>query len=179
MVERQDGDPRDDRELLARAKRGDRAAFEVVYRRHRDWIVRAAERILGDGDAALDVLQETFVYLLRKLPSLELTARLSTFLFPVVQHLAIAVKKRGARSESLEHEPVADPDEAVSELAEVTAGLSPILREVVLLRYVDDLPLQTIADRLAVPLGTVKSRLHQAMAVLREDPRTRRWFDPG
>ncbi len=53
------------------------------------------------------------------------------------------------------------------------------MREVVLMRFVDDLSLQEIAAALAIPTGTVKSRLHNALATLRDDPRTRRYFEAG
>ena len=48
--------------------------------------------------------------------------------------------------------------------------------EVVLMRFVDAMTLQEIADAIDVPLGTVKSRLHNALRILRRDPRTRRYF---
>ncbi|MEI8195402.1 MAG: sigma factor-like helix-turn-helix DNA-binding protein, partial [Phycisphaerae bacterium] len=64
-----------------------------------------------------------------------------------------------------------------TELAVVLAVLPSAQREVVLMRFVDDLSLEEIAAALAIPLGTVKSRLHQALAVLRCDPRVRGYFD--
>jgi RNA polymerase sigma-70 factor (ECF subfamily) len=63
-----------------------------------------------------------------------------------------------------------------AELAAALAGLSPPQREVVLMRFVDDLELAEIAAALDVPLGTVKSRLHHALARLRDDPGTRDAF---
>ena len=50
-------------------------------------------------------------------------------------------------------------------------------QEVLLLRFVDDLSLREVAAALGIPVGPVKSRLHQAIATLREDPRTRALFD--
>lgn len=53
-----------DAELVAAINQGDHAAFETLYRRHRDWTVNLAFRFTGDEALALDVMQETFLYLL-------------------------------------------------------------------------------------------------------------------
>lgn len=169
-------DPRDDHQLVAAINRGDGGAFESMYYRHRDWVVRLARRFTGHDEDALDVLQETFAYLHRKFPGFELTARLTTFLYPVVKNLSIAARRRRGRfaldelslAETAEA-PQADP----SELTAIVAGLPEIQREVLLMRFVDDMSLEEIAVALSVPLGTVKSRLHNAIAALRADPKTR------
>ena len=59
----------------------------------------------------------------------------------------------------------------------MVAALTPSQREVLLLRFVDGLALHEIAEASGIPLGTVKSRLHYALAVLRCDERTRKYFD--
>lgn len=56
------------------------------------------------------------------------------------------------------------------------AALPETHREVVLMRFVDDMSLGEIAEALGIPLGTVKSRLHNALETLRHDPATRRYF---
>jgi RNA polymerase sigma-70 factor (ECF subfamily) len=69
-----------DQELVALVNRGDANAFEMLYQRYRDWVVNLAHRFTGSEDLALDVLQETFLYFLRKFPGFELRANLKTFL---------------------------------------------------------------------------------------------------
>jgi RNA polymerase sigma-70 factor (ECF subfamily) len=59
----------------------------------------------------------------------------------------------------------------------VLAALSEEHREVLLLRFVDGLNLGEIASALEIPLGTVKSRLHNALTTLRKDPRTKTFFE--
>ena len=66
---------------------------------------------------------------------------------------------------------------ALGELMTVLAGLSEEQREVLLLRFADGLSLAEIAEAMKIPLGTVKSRLHNALGSLRNDPRTRNFFD--
>jgi RNA polymerase sigma-70 factor (ECF subfamily) len=168
---RPDPDPSDE-DLVARANRGDPRALEALYRRYRDWIVALAHRTCGNRDDALEVLQETFVYLCRKLPRLALRARMKTFLYPVVRHLALDRIRRRRRTVPLAEEPAVDPprDPAAERRAveEIALALPEGQREVVLLRFGDGLALEEIAAALGIPLGTVKSRLHHALARLRE-----------
>jgi RNA polymerase sigma-70 factor (ECF subfamily) len=177
-------DPRTDAELLAAFNGGDCGAFDTLYGRYRDWVVNVARRFTGDADDALDVLQETFAYLLRKCPGLYLSGRMTTFLYPVVKHLALAARRKRGRylgdEEALGSLAVScDSDSnAGRELLAAVAGLSELHREVLLLRFVDDLSLQEIAEALAIPLGTVKSRLNHAIAALRDSPVARRYFEP-
>jgi RNA polymerase sigma-70 factor (ECF subfamily) len=63
------------------------------------------------------------------------------------------------------------------DLEAVLASLPEEQREVVLLRFVDGLSLAEVAEVMAIPLGTVKSRLHNALKTLREDERTRELFN--
>lgn len=175
-------DSRSDAALVEAARGGDVAAFEVLYLRHRDWVVRCARRFTGDEHAALDVMQEVFAYLLRRIPTLVLTARLTTFLYPAIRHTALHGRRKARREPTAGDDAPeravagADPGGTRGELAAALAGLSDDWRETVLLRFVDGLALQEIADAMAVPLGTVKSRLHKALAALREDPRAKRHF---
>jgi len=180
-------DPRTDLELVDAMNAGDVAAFEALYARHRDWVARQARRFTGDDDDALDVLQETFRYLLGKFPGFELRARLTTFLYPAIRNLAITQREK-KRPIPVDDEVLqAEPDRAGTEsgsgadsreeLAHVLAGLSEVHREVVLLRFVDDFSLEEISVALEIPSGTVKSRLHNALRALREDSRARRYFD--
>lgn len=177
---------RSDAELIAAINCGDAAAFEVLYFRYRDWVTGLACRLTGDSDAALDVLQETFLYFLRKFPGFRLTANFKTFLYPAVRNLSIAARRKAARYqatpaelEQLEHAPappVADTETADLQL--VLGALPEEQREVLRLRFVDELSLAEIAEAMEIPLGTVKSRLHNALQSLRQDERTRTFFEP-
>jgi RNA polymerase sigma-70 factor, ECF subfamily len=177
------GDPRTDEALVAAANSGDPAAFDALYLRYRDWVFRLAWRMTGDQDVAGDVLQDTFLYFLRRFPGFRLRARLTTFLYPVVKNTVLLRLRREERclyDESLLHalaaRAPASPDRARADLTEALACLDADALETLLLRFVDGLSMDEIAEALAVPAGTVKSRLHNALAKLREDKNTRQYF---
>ncbi|MEE9391469.1 MAG: sigma-70 family RNA polymerase sigma factor [Planctomycetota bacterium] len=184
-----------DQELLRRLARGDEAAFEQLYARHRVFVLSIARRYTQQEEDALDVMQEVFSWLIRRAGSIDLRAKLTTLLFPVIRHQAIdLLRRRRRRAETtagsfdqegesgfLDQFPAPpqrpEPGSSREALAEVLARLPSAQREVLLLRFVDGLELDEIAAALAVPAGTVKSRLHYALAQLREDPFTRRYFE--
>lgn len=176
---------RSDLELIAAINHGDPAAFETLYFRYRDWVVSLAHRFTGDRDAALDVMQETFLYFLKKFPGFRLTANLKTFLYPAVRNLSIAARRKAQRYqvseielERIENTATKDSVTAgTNELQIVLAGLSEEHRETILLRFVDGLTQAEIANAMKIPLGTVKSRLHFALQTLRDDKRTREFFE--
>ena len=172
-----------DEELIGLANNGDPDAFATLYYRYRDWVYSLAWRFTGNQDQALDVLQETFIYLLKKFPNFKLTARMTTFLYPVVKHISLALS-RGNRHqinlEELQNEPPSPVPKGApgcrSELAVVLTVLPDEQREVILMRFVDDMKIVEIAKALNIPVGTVKSRLHNGLQALRHDRRTRDYF---
>lgn len=160
-----------DPELVERANRGEVEAFEVLYRRYRDWVVALAERHTGNRDDALDVLQDTFAHLFGRFPGFVLTAQLKTYLYPVVRHLSLDRIRR--RRPEVDVDTLADTlpappaSSAGSDLGNLLATMPAAQREVLLLRFGDDLSLAQIAEALGVPIGTVKSRLHAALSALK------------
>lgn len=170
-----------DEQLITAANAGDAAAFDAIYHRYKGWVVSLATRLTGDADLALDVLQETFLYFLSKFPGFKLTSRLTTFLYPAVKNLAIAQRRKKARlagsPDVLDALPAPAPAQA-NELTAVIAALPLTHSEVILMRFVDGLSLDEIATALQIPLGTVKSRLHNALNMLRENPKVAEFFAP-
>jgi RNA polymerase sigma-70 factor (ECF subfamily) len=180
-------DPRTDEELVEAINGGDDDAFATLYYRYRDWVMRHARRWTGCREDALDVLQETFAYLVRKTPDLRLTAKMTTFLYPVVKNISMRLRDRQrltlvdpAALDQIPASVAADKRGGALLTNDLTAVMSELpdeQREVILLRYVDGLTLAEIADCLRIPVGTVKSRLHYAIAALRRDPRTQEYFE--
>lgn len=157
-----------DEALVDAFRGGDRSAFERLYARYEDWVVTLAYRFTGNREDALDVLQETFAYFFKKLPGFELRAKLKTFLYPVVKHLALdrlASRRREIPLKGDRPEPPRSPEGG--EVERLLGLLPEPQQEVVWLRFVEGLALEEIARTLAIPLGTVKSRLHAALATLR------------
>ena len=159
------------------SRRDATAAFEALYRRHRDYVTRVSLRFCSDREIAADVLQETFLYLLKKFPptgeGLILSAQLRSLLYPVAKNLTLSAITRRRRDESstdIEPDRLPDPgtvNPQYENLARMTSELSPRHREVILLRFVDDMRLNEISEALEIPTGTVKSRLHHALRDLR------------
>lgn len=183
----QHNDARTDQQLVDACNGGDAAAFEVLYHRHRDYVLRVTYRYARDHQTALDAMQETFFYLLRKFPppgeGLTLSAQLTTLLYPVAKHTAIRMAQKSRRHVSdadlapdLATTSDADPHDA-DDLGALLASLSADRQEVLTLRFVDGLSLAEIAAALDIPIGTVKSRLHLAVKALRDDPRTKKFFE--
>jgi len=176
-------DEQSDEELVELSNKGAPEGFETLYYRYRDWVYHLAWRFTGNREHALDVLQETFIYLLKKFPNFKLNARMTTFLYPVVKHLSLAIRHRNKNliraDEQLNEIPSAvseDPAHSSEELAQVLAALPETQREVVLMRFVDDMSLAGIAKALNIPVGTVKSRLHNALQALRNNRRIKDYF---
>jgi RNA polymerase sigma-70 factor (ECF subfamily) len=176
------GDARTDEQLVADVNGGDASAFQALYDRYRDWVFNLALRVTRDHALAGDVMQETFLYLLRKFPRFTLTAQLKTFLYPVVRHTALAMQRSAKRAAgegpAQDSAPKASSDEArLAALGDALNQLEPGQREVLILRFVDELSLQEIALAMEIPLGTVKSRLHHALKLLRADRRLKEFFE--
>ena len=167
----------DDRTLVARANAGDAAAFTGLYRAHGGWAFGLALRFTGSRDDALDVVQESFGTLFGKFPGFALATSIRAFLYPVVRHTAISLLRKRRRIVPLDpasqraEAPTPGWDPALpSDFDRAIAALPEEQRLVVRLRFGLDLKLEEIAEALGVPLGTVKSRLHNALAALRRSP---------
>lgn len=172
--------------LVKLAASGDSRAFATLYGRHKDYAMRLAMRFTRDHETAADVVQETFIYLVRKMPTLELTAKMTTYLYPVVKNIALTAKRKDRARLRLVRDDGTDIDVSAApaadarnpdSLASVVAILPEHQQEVILMRFVDDMSMDQIATALSIPGGTVKSRLHLAIKTLREDPRTKGYFD--
>ncbi|MEZ6127390.1 MAG: RNA polymerase sigma factor [Planctomycetaceae bacterium] len=170
------GDNLTDLQLVDAINGGDQQAFAVLYHRHKDWVVSLAYRFTGHHEDALDVMQETFAYLVRKFPGFKLTAQMTTFLYPAVRNLSIAARRKRQRSTSSDEDLDLFPEAAQTDetgrddFAAMLSSLSDAHREILLMRFVDDLTQPEIAAALDLPLGTVKSRLHHAVQAVKNSP---------
>lgn len=165
-----------DEELLTRVGRGDRAAFEELYRRYARSVLGLALRRLGDRGRAEDALQETFTSIWRSAGSYRPErGRGAPWLYAVARN---AISDRGrARNEP----PAEAPDEPSPELGpddraeqgwtafrvhRAVAGLPEHERRLIELAYWGGMSQSEIAELLGIPLGTVKTRTRSALARL-------------
>lgn len=188
---RETSDGPSDEALVELCNAGDAAAassaFASLYRRHRAYVLRVALRFSPDREVAADALQDVFAYLLRQFPppgpGLRLTARLTTYLYPIAKNSTLSLLRQARRSPAGPLDPdelpdPAGPADAADDLDRLLASLPAERREILTLRFVDELSLEDIAAVLAIPLGTVKSRLHHAIRILREQPAAKMFFEP-
>lgn len=179
----------DDAELVRLVKNGQADAFAVLIGRYERQVYNLALRYSGDVTEAFDLAQEAFLRAHQALASFRGDARFSTWLYRIATNVCLdELRRRRNRPELTLDEPlltsdgeaerqIADdspgPEQRLeqSELAEVVqreiASLSEEYRAVIVLRDLQDLTYEEISDILGVSLGTVKSRLHRARALLR------------
>jgi RNA polymerase sigma-70 factor (ECF subfamily) len=174
-------DERDDAELVQLVAAGHTDALRVLYERYGSIVFGMAQRVLGDRQLAEECTQDVFVALWQSAAKYDpRRAQVSTWLVGIAKYRAIdLVRRRAARpadpyaeiwqgDESPDSaELVAAGDEA-QRVAAAVAELPPPQREALLLAYFDGLSHSEIAERLAVPLGTVKGRIRLALDRLRE-----------
>jgi RNA polymerase sigma factor (sigma-70 family) len=165
-----------DEELMEAVARGDERALGLLVDRHGARIHAHLARMTGSGDDADDLLQETWVRVARSARTYTSGRPVRPWLYGIASNLARdlgrrrAVRARGDALATADREPGAAPQARVVEgraLRERVARLPERLREVVLLRYFEDLDEAEMAEALGVPRGTVKSRLHGAIQALK------------
>ena len=171
-------------ELVARAKSGERSAFDDLVRETYADTYALAFRLTGNEDDACDVLQDAYLRAYRSLKRFRGDAAFSTWMYRITANCATThmVRRGRARHEELDRDaPVADgridgDPEAMAgvtlELGRVAIALQdlpPRLRAVVVLRDIYDLPHEAIAAELGISESAAKVRLHRARRKLRED----------
>ena len=176
-----EGRPLDERDLVARAKRGDVAAYEELVRAYQDLAHRAAF-LVGDAAEADDAVQEAFVKAYRALGRFREGSPFRPWLLRIVANEARNRRRSAGRRANLALRVVEDrpadgaapsPEEAVlvherrAALAAAIARLREEDRLVVTCRYLLDLSEAETAATLGIPTGTAKSRLARALVRLR------------
>jgi RNA polymerase sigma-70 factor (ECF subfamily) len=179
--------------LVERCKAGDRTAFDELISGHQDRVLNTAFRLMGNYEEALDLTQEVFLNCFRKIENFKGDSALSTWLYRITVNTAKNRWKyqqsRGInRTTSLDApmdmedeervkqypdshptpRKVATDREAVAFLEEHLQKLCEEHREVLVLRYIEELAYEEIAEILSLSLGTVKSRIHRARNELRD-----------
>ena len=173
---------RDERELIRRAGQGDQEAFRQLVETYQAPAYRLALRMCG-GDAALaeDAAQEAFLAAWRGLPRFRGDSRFSTWLYRLTTNAAIDWLRREKRHRGMDDvtelelpddgpgpQDQAEQAETQQTVRRALGQLSEEHRQVLLLRYMQEMDYGEIAVALGISEGTVKSRINRAKARLKE-----------
>jgi RNA polymerase sigma factor (sigma-70 family) len=171
----------EDSGLVERAGKGDGAAFEVLYRRHRDRVYGLLWRLAG-GDAALaeDLLQEAFVRAWQKLDSFRGESRFGTWLHRLSANVALSdrrirvkrVRREIVLDEAVERTATGDRDVRAGQqmdLERAIAALPERARTVLVLYDIEGYSHAEIAQLTDMAVGSSKAQLHRARKLIRED----------
>ena len=166
-----------DVELVERYLAGDVAAFDELMRAHQDRVFGVCLRMLRDREAALDATQETFITVFRKADRFAGRSAFSTWLYRVAVNTCYDAARRSGRHRTESLPEATDPadqragDEfaAVELRPDLEAAIESLpdeFRAAVVLSDLNGLALQTVAEILEVPIGTVKSRVFRGRKIL-------------
>lgn len=173
-----------DSELGRRIRAGDEAAFHELMERHADGLFGLAFTLMGNAADAEDVVQETFLGAYRRRGSFEGRSSPRTWLVRILMNQASKARRyrrvRRAMSidspeqngsmagAALQTAPAASAVESRADVDQMLETLSDEHRQVLVLRELQQMSYEEIAQTLAIPRGTVESRLHRARNQLRQ-----------
>lgn len=182
-----------DEDLMVRYQQGEVRAFEILLGRHRRSVFNFILRYVGDKETAEDLLQETFMRVIKGADAYKRQAKFTTWLYTIARNLCVdQTRRRKHRKHASLDAPMAAADDSgtlldvlpSSEMASdrrsvnkqlyqrlqgAIGALSEEQREVFLMREFLDMPFKQIADVVGVPENTVKSRMRYALEKLRLD----------
>jgi len=171
-------DTLEDTRLLASVAGGDRRALVALYERHRQPLFGYLVRLAGDWHIAEELLQDTLVAVWQAAGTFQSRSTVRSWLFGIARRQAHnRLRRRNPPAADLNEvtEPADDdpgPEDIAlaqaeaAELAALVQRLGPLQQEILALVFVDDLSYAEIAQTLAIPVGTVKSRLAGAKRAL-------------
>jgi RNA polymerase sigma-70 factor, ECF subfamily len=180
--------------LIQRCLKGDQAAWEAIVRQHWRKVFNVAYKFVAKHDEAEDLTQEIFLKVFKSLDTFDRRANFQTWLISVSRNLCIdhyrsvrkeretidrAVDTTDIAPASPEPGPIAalEQRDRVVLLRQALAALPETLRTAVLLRDIQELSYQEIADKLKLPEGTVKSRINRGRTELARQIRKLRGAD--
>jgi RNA polymerase sigma-70 factor, ECF subfamily len=176
-----------DTELIDAALAGKTDAFGQLVVRHQDRLYNTLVKVLGSADDARDVAQEAFVHAFQKLHTFRGNSAFYSWLFRIAMNAAISEKRKTRRmsasvdvareqsgTEPADLHPESQPSHSLelSERQELVrtalSQLSEEFRTVLVLKEMEGLKYEEIADVVGCPVGTVRSRIHRARSEMRE-----------
>lgn len=145
---------------------------EQLYRESREALTTYFLRRHSSRHAAEDLLHETFLQLIRRVDHCHAASSPRGYLFGIARHVSADAWRRarpmGEEDVSVESVAAPPPDPRLAAARDTIAALPPLQREILDMRFQHDLSYAEIAEALGIPVGTVRSRLHNALELLRE-----------
>jgi len=174
--------------LIEQCRRGDPYAFETLFRKYQTYVYNVSLGMLGNGEDAADITQETFLRLHRNLNSFRGDSTFSTWIYRVAVNLCITELRRRSRNRFqliedvlhteeatlMQEETGPTPDEAIAldedrrVVHQVLRTLPPDYRAIMVLRHFEQLAYEEIADVLGLSLSQVKTRLFRARKMFKD-----------
>jgi RNA polymerase sigma-70 factor (ECF subfamily) len=176
----------DDLDFIKRFKDGDTSAFGEIVLKYQDRIYNLCRHMLGNAHNAEDAAQDAFLKAYQALPRFQPDASLYTWLYRIATNTCIDYKRkpvfeslfrRSADGEELVHDRASDepsPERLYQSrqmdqaLRESLGKLSPKLRAIIILKEIEEMSYEEIAETLDISLGTVKSRISRAREELQK-----------
>ncbi len=156
--------------LVEAARQGDPAALETLLATYQPTVTRFAKKYCATPEDVEDAVQETLWVAAQKIGTLRVSAAFLSFVFRIVRHQCYALLHAGeAQRAALMYIRIPEHDLLLRrDVMTALADLPPNLREVLIMRDVEDLTAPQVAEALQLTIATVKSRLHRARALMRE-----------
>lgn len=176
-----------DLNLVKLARNGDRQAFQTLVERYQRRVYGVCYGIVRNPDDAMDLVQDTFVKVFRNLERFEGSSSFYTWVYRIARNVCIDHIRKSQRHRTVDYDDTIGRDEdsddggmlmpdrlginpakllgrkeLLEKIEDALQKLSPVHREIIVLREVQGLSYQEIADCMDVSIGTVMSRLHHA-----------------
>lgn len=167
-----------DEKLIRETQAGNIRAYEVIVRRYQGKLFSFVYRLVGEEEAAEEIIQDTLFNVYKKVDHIDTTKKFSTYIFEIAKNGAISYLRKRKITIPLEDYDLVDLDESIygkmakldekNDLQKALTKLGQKYQRIIRLYYFDDLSYEEIGSKLKIPLNTVRTHLHRAKKLLRK-----------
>jgi RNA polymerase sigma-70 factor (ECF subfamily) len=179
----------EDQVLIKKTLKGEKKAFEELMRKYEKKIFSFVIRMVRNEEVAIDLTQDFFIKIFTVLDKYNFEYKFSTWAYRICYNLVIDhIRKNQAQVNSLDDDSISAKDMLSSEnvtrddgfknlsreetrgyIWKIVEHIAPKFRELILLRYIQDLKYEEIAEITALPVGTIKNRIFKAKEILKQE----------